>query len=156
PIEPFLPVILFALLFGLSMDYQVFLVSRMHEEWIRTGDNATAVRTGHAATGKVIVVAASIMVFVFGAFVLGDARTIKLMGLGMASAVLLDAFVIRMLIVPALMHRLGRANWWLPGWLDRALPHLSVEGPSVAPGVRAAGDDTDDTDDQPVLVEARV
>lgn len=131
PIEPFLPVVLFALLFGLSMDYQVFLVSRMHEEWVRTGDNATAVRTGHAATGKVIVVAASIMVFVFGAFVLGDARTIKLMGLGMAAAVLLDAFVIRLLIVPALMQRLGRANWWLPGWLDRVLPHLSIEGPSV-------------------------
>lgn len=131
PIEPFLPVVLFALLFGLSMDYQVFLVSRMHEEWLRTGDNATAVRIGHAATGKVIVVAASIMVFVFGAFVLGDARTIKLMGLGMAAAVLLDAFVIRLLIVPALMQRLGRANWWLPGWMDRVLPHLSIEGPSV-------------------------
>ena len=131
PIEPFLPVILFALLFGLSMDYQVFLVSRMHEEWIRTRDNAAAVRVGHAATGKVIVVAASIMVFVFGAFVGGDARTIKLMGLGMAAAVLLDAFVIRMLIVPALMHRLGRANWWLPAWLDRVLPHLSIEGPTA-------------------------
>ena len=128
PIEPFLPVILFALLFGLSMDYQVFLVSRMHEEWQRTGDNATAVRTGHADTGKVIVAAASIMVFVFGAFVTGDSRTIKLMGLGMATAVLLDAFVIRMLVVPAIMHRIGRANWWLPRWVDRALPKLSVEG----------------------------
>src|SRR5699024_11027483 len=110
------------------MDYQVFLVSRMHEEWKRTGDNATAVRTGHAESGKVIVAAASIMVFVFGAFVGGDSRTIKLMGLGMAAAVLLDAFVIRMLVVPALMHRIGRANWWLPGWLDRILPHVSVEG----------------------------
>lgn len=149
PIEPFLPVILFALLFGLSMDYQVFLVSRMHEEWVRTGDNATAVRVGHAATGKVIVVAASIMVFVFGAFVLGDARTIKLMGLGMAAAVLLDAFLIRMLVVPALMQRLGRANWWLPGWLDRVLPHLGVEGPSVVPAV------TDDPDDEPVPVAVR-
>jgi RND superfamily putative drug exporter len=128
PIEPFLPVILFALLFGLSMDYQVFLVSRMHEEWQRTGDNATAVRTGHADTGKVIVAAASIMVFVFGAFVTGDSRTIKLMGLGMAAAVLLDAFVIRMLVVPAIMHRIGRANWWLPRWVDRALPKLSFEG----------------------------
>ncbi|HEX6338994.1 MAG TPA: MMPL family transporter [Jiangellaceae bacterium] len=128
PIEPFLPVILFALLFGLSMDYQVFLVSRMHEEWQRTGDNAAAVRTGHADTGKVIVAAASIMVFVFGAFVTGDSRTIKLMGLGMAAAVLLDAFVIRMLVVPAIMHRIGRANWWLPRWVDRALPKLSFEG----------------------------
>lgn len=131
PIEPFLPVVLFAMLFGLSMDYQVFLVSRMHEEWRRTGDNATAVRTGHADTGPVIVAAASIMVFVFGAFVLGDSRTVKLMGLGMASAVLLDAFVIRMLIVPAVMHRIGRANWWLPGWLDRVLPVVTVEGRDV-------------------------
>ena len=131
PIEPFLPVILFAMLFGLSMDYQVFLVSRMHEEWRRTGDNARAVRTGHADTGRVIVAAASIMVFVFGAFVFGDSRTIKLLGLGMAAAVLLDALVIRMLIVPAIMHRIGRANWWLPRWLDRALPHLTVEGDRV-------------------------
>ncbi|HEU0041941.1 MAG TPA: MMPL family transporter, partial [Jiangellaceae bacterium] len=128
PIEPFLPVVLFAMLFGLSMDYQVFLVSRMREEWHRTGDNAIAVSTGHADTGKVIVAAASIMVFVFGAFVFGDSRTIKLMGLGMAAAVLLDAFIIRMLVVPALMHRIGPANWWLPRWLDRALPHFSVEG----------------------------
>ena len=128
PIEPFLPVILFAMLFGLSMDYQVFLVSRMHEEWRRHGENAGAVRIGHADTGRVIVAAASIMVFVFGAFIFGDSRTIKLLGLGMAAAVLLDAFVIRMLIVPAIMHRIGSANWWLPRWLDRALPHLTVEG----------------------------
>lgn len=139
PIEPFLPVVLFAMLFGLSMDYQVFLVSRMHEEWQRTGDNTAAVRTGHADTGKVIVAAASIMVFVFGAFVFGDSRTIKLMGLGMASAVLLDAFIIRMLIVPAVMHKIGPANWWLPRWLDRALPHLSVEGSDVEHPVPPGG-----------------
>ncbi|HYO85737.1 MAG TPA: MMPL family transporter [Dermatophilaceae bacterium] len=131
PIEPFLPVVLFAMLFGLSVDYQVFLVSRMHEEWLRTGDNATAVRTGHADTGTVIVAAATIMVFVFGAFVFGDSRTVKLMGLGMASAVLLDAFVIRMLIVPAVMYRIGPANWWLPRWLDRVLPAVTVEGRDV-------------------------
>jgi len=157
PIEPFLPVVLFAMLFGLSMDYQVFLVSRMHEEWLRTGDNTTAVRTGHADTGKVIVAAASIMVFVFGAFVFGDSRTIKLMGLGMASAVLLDAFLIRMLIVPAVMHRIGPANWWLPRWLDRVLPHLSVEGSDVEhpvpPGeaeraAQGSGDVTDEDDDE--------
>ena len=146
PIEPFLPVILFAMLFGLSMDYQVFLVSRMHEEWRRGGDNTRAVRTGHADTGKVIVAAASIMVFLFGAFVLGDSRTIKLMGLGMATAVLLDAFVIRMVIVPAIMHRIGPANWWLPRWLDRVLPHLTVEGDQVlAPG----SDRLDDLDAVP-------
>lgn len=139
PIEPFLPVVLFAMLFGLSMDYQVFLVSRMHEEWQRTGDNTAAVRTGHADTGKVIVAAASIMVFVFGAFIFGDSRTIKLMGLGMASAVLLDAFIIRMLIVPAVMHKIGPANWWMPRWLHRALPHLSVEGSDVEHPVPPGG-----------------
>jgi len=141
PIEPFLPVILFAMLFGLSMDYQVFLVSRMHEEWKRTGDNAAAVRTGHADAGTVIVAAATIMVVVFGAFVFGDSRTIKLMGLGMASAVLLDAFIIRMLLVPAIMHRIGPANWWLPRWLDRILPVLSVEGTHVEHPGEVARDD---------------
>lgn len=131
PIEPFLPVILFAMLFGLSMDYQVFLVSRMHEEWVSHGRNDRAVHVGHADTGRVIVAAASIMVFVFGAFVFGDSRTIKLLGLGMASAVLMDAFVIRMLIVPAIMHKIGPANWWMPRWLDRILPHLSIEGGTI-------------------------
>lgn len=149
PIEPFLPVILFAMLFGLSMDYQVFLVSRMHEEWRRHGQNDEAVRVGHADTGRVIVAAASIMVFVFGAFVFGDSRTIKLLGLGMAAAVLLDAFVIRMLIVPAVMHRIGRANWWLPGWLDRILPHLTIEGDqTVGPEPDALGETDDDPDRQ--------
>jgi len=128
PIEPFLPVILFAMLFGLSMDYQVFLVSRMREEWAHQQDNAHAVHVGHAATGRIIVAAGSIMVFVFGAFVFGDSRTIKLLGLGMAAAILLDAFIIRMLIVPALMRIVGRANWWIPRWLDRILPRISIEG----------------------------
>lgn len=163
PIEPFLPVILFALLFGLSMDYQVFLVSRMHEEWQRTRENATAVRTGHADTGRVIVAAASIMVFVFGAFVTGDSRTIKLMGLGMAAAVLLDAFVIRMLVVPAIMHRIGPANWWLPRFADRALPRLSVEGTAaphgaVAGSVMVSGTDGSGSpsgDDEPEFVGSR-
>ncbi len=132
PIEPFLPVILFAMLFGLSMDYQVFLVSRMHEEWVGHGRNDKSVLVGHADTGRVIVAAASIMVFVFGAFVFGDSRTIKLLGLGMASAVLMDAFIIRMLIVPAIMHKIGPANWWMPRWLDRILPHVSIEGSSPA------------------------
>ncbi len=144
PIEPFLPVILFAMLFGLSMDYQVFLVSRMHEEWRRHGRNDEAVRVGHADTGRVIVAAASIMVFVFGAFVFGDSRTIKLLGLGMAAAVLLDAFVIRMLIVPAIMHRIGPANWWLPRWLDRILPHLTIEGDRTVGPEPVATTDMDD------------
>ena len=144
PIEPFLPVILFAMLFGLSMDYQVFLVSRMHEEWRRVGRNDEAIRVGHSDTGRVIVAAASIMVFVFGAFVFGDSRTIKLLGLGMAAAVLLDAFVIRMIIVPAVMHLIGRANWWLPRWLDRILPHLTIEGPVHVSPESTAITDMDD------------
>jgi len=128
PIEPFIPIILFALLFGLSMDYQVFLVSRIAEEWHATSDNDRAVTIGHAQVGKVIVAAAAIMVFVFGGFAFGDSRTIKLMGLGMASAILLDALVLRMIVVPAVMHRLGPANWWIPRWLDRVLPRVSIEG----------------------------
>lgn len=137
PIEPFIPIVLFALLFGLSMDYQVFLVSRIAEEWHHRGDNHEAVRVGHAEVGKVIVAAASIMVLVFGGFIFGDARTVKLIGLGLAAAVLLDALVIRMLVVPAIMHLLGPANWWLPGWLDRWLPAVSIEG--QAPGRQDIG-----------------
>jgi RND superfamily putative drug exporter len=114
------------------MDYEVFLVSRMHEEWVKTGDSAFAVQRGQAQTGRVITAAALIMIFVFGSFVFGGNRVIEEVGIGFASAVLLDAFVIRTVLVPALMHLFGRANWWLPGWLDRALPHLNVEPAPVA------------------------
>ncbi len=127
PIEAFLPVIFFAILFGLSMDYQVFLVSRMHEEWIHTGDNARSVRVGQAETGGIITAAALIMIAVFGGFLLGDARVIKLVGVGLGGAIFLDAFVLRTVLVPALMHAFGRANWYFPAWLDRVTPHLSVE-----------------------------
>jgi RND superfamily putative drug exporter len=127
PVEAFLPVMMLAILFGLSMDYQVFLVSRMHEEWGRTRDNATAIRIGQADTGRVITAAATIMVFVFGSFVLGGERVIAEFGIGLATAVLLDAFVLRTVLVPALMHLLGARNWWLPKRLDRALPHVSVD-----------------------------
>jgi RND superfamily putative drug exporter len=130
PIEPFLPVMLFAIIFGLSMDYEVFLVTRMHEEWEHTHDASYAVRHGLALTGKVVMAAAIIMISVFGSFVLGDDRTIKLFGVGLASAVLFDAFVIRLVLVPALMHLFGRASWWMPEWLDRRLPRLSIEGPA--------------------------
>jgi RND superfamily putative drug exporter len=130
PIEPFLPVMLFAIIFGLSMDYEVFLVTRMHEEWERTRDSAFAVRHGLALTGKVVMAAAIIMISVFGSFVLGDDRTIKLFGVGLASAVLFDAFVIRLVLVPALMHLFGRASWWMPTWLESRLPRLSIEGPA--------------------------
>ncbi|HEX3930831.1 MAG TPA: MMPL family transporter [Nocardioides sp.] len=127
PIESFLPVMLLAILFGLSMDYQVFLVSRMHEEWTRTGDTALAVRRGQQATGRVITAAAAIMVCVFSAFALEGRRPIGEFGLGLAAAILLDALVLRTVLVPAAMHLLGRWNWWLPSGLDRVLPHLPVD-----------------------------
>jgi RND superfamily putative drug exporter len=132
PIEPFLPVIMVSVLFGLSMDYQVFLVSRMYEEWRETGDNRRAVRVGLAETSQVINSAAVIMISVFLAFVLSGDRVIAMFGIGLASAVALDAFVLRTLLVPALMHMLGSWNWWLPGWLDRRLPRLSIEAPAAA------------------------
>ncbi|MFE7133007.1 MMPL family transporter [Streptomyces sp. NPDC057638] len=127
PIEPFLPVIMVSVLFGLSMDYQVFLMSRMYEEWLATGDNRRAVRVGLAETSRVINSAAVIMVSVFLAFVLSGDRVIAMFGVALAAAVALDAFVLRTLLVPALMHLLGGANWWLPRWLDRWLPRISVE-----------------------------
>ena len=127
PIIAFLPVILLAILFGLSMDYQVFLVSRMHEEWIHTGDNEHAITVGQATTGRVITAAAAIMICVFLAFVLGGQRVIAEFGIGLAAAVFLDAVVIRTVLVPSLMHLFGRRNWWLPRALERRLPHLSVE-----------------------------
>jgi putative drug exporter of the RND superfamily len=133
PIDVFVPVLLFAVLFGLSMDYEVFLVSRMHEEWTKTHDNRRAVQLGQAETGRVITAAALIMIFVFGSFVFGGTRVIEEVGIGFASAVLLDAFVIRTVLVPSLMHLLGRSNWWLPGWLDRILPNLNVEGEEALP-----------------------
>ncbi|MFF9057285.1 MMPL family transporter [Streptomyces sp. NPDC014882] len=129
PIEPFLPVIMVSVLFGLSMDYQVFLVSRMYEEWLETGDNRRAVRVGLAETGRVINSAAVIMISVFLAFVLSGDRVIAMFGIALAAAVALDAFVLRTLLVPALMHLLGSANWWLPRWLDRRLPRISIEPP---------------------------
>ena len=119
---------LFAITFGLSMDYEVFLLSRMKEEYDRTGDNAGAVADGLAATARVITAAALIMVCVFGAFVLGNDRSLKLFGLGLAVAVLVDATIVRMALVPATMELLGNRNWWLPKWIDRILPSIAVEG----------------------------
>jgi RND superfamily putative drug exporter len=132
PVESFLPVLMLAVLFGLSMDYEVFLVSRIREEWAATGDNHQAVRTGQATTGRVITAAATIMILVFSAFILSGQQIIGEIGIGLATAVLLDAFLLRTLLVPALMHLSGSANWWLPGWLDRILPHLSIE-PATQP-----------------------
>jgi RND superfamily putative drug exporter len=130
PIEPFIPMMLFAIVFGLSMDYEVFLLSRVREEWLRTGDSRTSVADGLAVTARVITAAAAIMVFVFGSFLLESDRTIKLFGTGLATAVLLDATIVRMLLVPATMELLGDRNWWLPRWLDRVLPRIAVEGPA--------------------------
>jgi len=127
PIAAFLPVMVFAVVFGLSMDYEVFLMSRMHEEWERTGDAAHAMRHGLAATGRVITAAAAIMVFVFGSFILGDSLTIKLFGVGLAVAVFLDAFLIRTVLVPALMALMGARAWWLPRGLERRLPRVNVD-----------------------------
>jgi RND superfamily putative drug exporter len=127
PIAPFVPMMMFAILFGLSMDYEVFLLSRIREEYDRTGDNASAVADGLASTARVITAAALIMVTVFASFVLGDATTIKLFGLGLATAILVDATVVRMVLVPATMELLGDRNWWFPGWLDHLVPRLHVE-----------------------------
>lgn len=132
PVDAFLPILLLAVLFGLSMDYQVFLVSRMREEWITTRDNTRAVTIGLAQTGRVITAAALIMIAVFTSFVFGSDRIIKLIGLGLAVAIFLDAFVIRSLLVPALMRVLGDWNWWLPRWLDRLVPRVAIE-PSTTP-----------------------
>ena len=128
PIESWAPMMLFAIVFGLSMDYEVFLLSRIKEEYDRTKDNARAVADGLAATARVITAAALIMVCVFAAFVLGDDRQLKLFGLGMAFAVFIDATIVRMVLVPATMELLGDRNWWIPKWLDRALPKIDVEG----------------------------
>ena len=128
PIEPFIPMMLFAILFGLSMDYEVFLLSRIKEEYERTGDAVNSVADGLAATARVITAAAAIMVVVFGSFVLEDNRVVKLFGLGLATAIAIDATLVRMLIVPSTMELLGARNWWLPRWLDRIIPNLRVEG----------------------------
>jgi RND superfamily putative drug exporter len=128
PIEIWVPMMLFAIVFGLSMDYEVFLLSRVREEWHRTGDSRASVADGLAATAKVITAAAAIMIVVFGSFMLEHERAIKMTGTGLATAVLFDATIVRMLLVPATMELLGDRNWWLPRWLDRLLPNLDVEG----------------------------
>jgi putative drug exporter of the RND superfamily len=128
PIESFIPVMLFAIVFGLSMDYEVFLVSRIHERWVRTNDNSRAVAEGLALTGRVITAAAAIMVCVFLSFMLGEDRVIKEFGLSLASAVFLDALVVRCLLLPAVLHLIGGRTWSLPGRLDRVLPRLNIEG----------------------------
>ncbi|HEV8568268.1 MAG TPA: MMPL family transporter [Actinoplanes sp.] len=130
PLAAFVPVIMFALLFGLSMDYEVFLISRVREAWVRTRNNSQSITTGLASTGRVITAAAAIMIVVFASLIPSDQVFIKISGVGMVAAILVDATIIRMLLVPAVMHLLGRGNWWLPRSLARRLPQLHVEGPS--------------------------
>jgi RND superfamily putative drug exporter len=133
PTESWIPAIMFAILFGLSTDYEVFLVSRMHEEWTLTGDNKRAVVRGQAETGRVITAASLIMMLVFTAFIFGGlGMAIQQVGLGFAAAIFVDAYIIRTVLVPSVMHMLGRANWWLPAWLDRTLPRLHVEPAELA------------------------
>ncbi|MCW3031843.1 MAG: family transporter [Solirubrobacterales bacterium] len=140
PIESFIPVMLFAIVFGLSMDYEVFLVSRIHERWTQTRDSARAVGDGLALTGRVVTAAAAIMVCVFLSFMLGEDRVIKEFGLSLASAVLLDALIVRCLLLPATLHLLGPLTWRLPGWLDRLLPQVNIEGTlQVLPADGTAG-----------------
>ena len=127
PVSSWLPILMFAVAFGLSMDYEVFLLSRVREEWLRTGDARGSVVTGLAVTGRLITAAAAIMVAVFVGFASEGDLILKQMGVGLAAAILIDATVVRMVLVPATMSLLGRWNWWLPGWLDRVLPHLDLE-----------------------------
>jgi len=143
PVISFLPLFMFAVLFGLSMDYEVFLLSRIREEYLRTGDNDESVIRGIASTARVITSAALIMVAVFLGFALGDDPTIKMMGVGLATAIFVDATVVRMILVPATMKLLGDANWWLPGWLDRLLPKIDIDGQDAM---------EEDSDREPVLV----
>jgi putative drug exporter of the RND superfamily len=138
PIESFIPVLLFAIVFGLSMDYEVFLVSRIHERWSHTHENSRAVAEGLALTGRVITAAAAIMVCVFLSFVLGEDRVIKEFGLSLASAVFLDALVVRCLLLPAVLHLIGRRTWDIPAWLDRLLPRVNIEGTALP--ANSAGD----------------
>ncbi len=131
PVPAFIPMIMFAILFGLSMDYEVFLLSRIREEYLRTGDNGLAVADGLASTARVITAAALIMIFVFGVFIFDPSVFIKQIGLGLTTAVLVDATIVRMILVPATMELLGDANWWMPRWLNRILPEVHIEGESA-------------------------
>jgi RND superfamily putative drug exporter len=146
PIDPWIPLMMFTIVFGLSMDYEVFLLSRMREEWLRSGDNTKAVSYGLVSSARVITAAAAIMVCVFGSFVVGDPlRILDVFGLGLAVAVLVDATIVRMMLVPAVMQLLGTANWWLPAWTQRAVPRLAL---GAAVGTTRQRGQT-----QPVVVE---
>jgi len=133
PIVAFIPMFMFAILFGLSMDYEVFILSRVREEYNHSGDNTESVVKGLTATARVITSAALIMISVFISFVFGGEPVMKMMGVGLATAVFVDATIIRMVLVPASMRLMGDANWWLPRWMDRRMPNLDIEGESRLP-----------------------
>ena len=149
PIVSFMPMFMFAILFGLSMDYEVFLLSRVREEYLLTGDNERSVIHGIASTARVITSAALIMISVFLGFVLGDDPAIKMMGLGLATAIFVDATIVRLILVPATMKLMGDANWWLPGWLDRIMPTIDIEGEAGLPAPEMEADDDGHPDDEP-------
>ena len=135
PIDPWIPMMMFTIVFGLSMDYEVFLLSRIQAEWLRTGDNSAAVSTGLASTARVITAAAAIMVCVFGSFVINDPlHILNVFGLGLATAIFVDATIVRMVLVPSVMQLLGSANWWLPGRLGRSRPHPAPAADSAVIG----------------------
>ena len=131
PIESYVPMMMFAIVFGLSMDYEVFLLSRVHESWKETGESRASVAHGLEVTARVITCAALIMVSVFAAFLLDNNIVVKMLGLGLAVSVLIDATIVRLLLVPAVMTLLGRWAWWTPRWLDHVLPHIDAEGGGV-------------------------
>jgi RND superfamily putative drug exporter len=151
PIIPFIPMFMFAIVFGLSMDYEVFLLSRVREEYLATGDNDSSVIHGIASTARVITSAALIMISVFLAFAMGDDPSIKMFGIGLATAVFVDATIVRMVLVPATMKLMGDANWWIPGWLDRLLPAIDIDGEVGLP----APEMVIDTDTSPDAVDER-
>jgi len=146
PIVSFIPMFMFAILFGLSMDYEVFLLSRVREEYLVSGDNDASVIHGIATTARVITSAALIMIAVFLGFVLGEDPTIKMFGLGLATAIFVDATIVRMILVPATMKLMGDANWWIPAWLDRLLPTIDIEGESGLPEPQMEADFETETD----------
>ena len=141
PIESFVPIVMFAVLFGLSMDYEVFLVSRIREEYLEHGDNTQAVARGLSSTTRVISAAAAIMIAVFLSFALSEQRIVKEFGLGLATAIFIDATIVRLALVPSIMQILGRWNWWFPTWLDRIVPRIAVEPSRGQESMSAAGGD---------------
>jgi len=156
PIESYVPMMMFAVLFGLSMDYEVFLLTAFREHWERTGDMHIAVRRGLADTGRLVTSAALIMVAVFGSFILSDNATVKIFGVGLATAVLVDATIVRCLLVPAIMVLAAKGTWWLPAWLDRLLPQLHVEGDPTALSDAATQDNTRNSEQRPAILHRPV